>query len=83
MANYRIDLENVTDKNIEVIKTLRCKSEKRAKELASKLSSGKDFEKAKNHINGGFARVWVFGDLEYCCHTMQYEGGVCTYNSFG
>ena len=83
MAEYRIDLENVTDKNIEIIKTLRCKSKNTAIRMAKKLSSGKEFEKAKSHPNGGFARVWVHGDLEDGSHTMQFEDGKCTYNTIG
>lgn len=86
MKTYRVDLENVTDKNIEIISSFSYKSHKQARSKAIKLSNSKEFEKAKDYPNrggAGFARVWLWCDTEDGMITEEYMNGKCTYNSRG
>lgn len=92
MKNYRIDLENVTDHNIEILDSYRRVTEKAARNCAKKLSLSKAFKDAKNYDNRGEqgkVRVWVWSDegsnneWEYGTHTMEYVDGKCTYETRG
>lgn len=84
---YRVDLENVTDSNIEILQSSSYKSLTVAKRNAMKLSKSKQFTSAQSYDNRGecgFARVVVFGEVEdNHIYTAFYENGKCTYESFG